>query len=285
MEIFDISFAGHQVRFRYTSDLAATFLNFLFSDLSCSPATHFDAELFLVRQGDSEIHRISSATENLFEGALGVQAAALLFDLAIFNLLNFNKSGVALHAGAVSHKGELLIIPGESGAGKSSVVAWLASHGFSYATDELVFFRNRDMNDTVPFTRPICLKTGSAQAFSAAIPDSAGNWLRDASGTIIPHRALDQSPPPRPQSPKLLLFPSYQKHAPTETTPISGAQAATRLMACCANGRNLNGHGFKEIVVLARSLPAYQLTFSTFDGLETAVERLVQPHSTVTNRP
>ncbi|MGW8192846.1 MAG: hypothetical protein ACWGOX_01140 [Desulforhopalus sp.] len=284
MEIYGIRFACHRMAIGYDSAQAAAFLELLFSDLSCMPFSTGETRLLISRLDDTGMHAISSDTGNLFCGPLGVQAAAVLYDSVIYNLLNANSSGIALHAGAVAHGGKLLLIPGESGAGKSSVVAWLTSHGFSYVTDELVFLRGPVMHDIVPFTRPICLKATSAQAFSAEIPTQTNTWLRDESGAIIPHRSLNTTLPGFQHPPALLLFPRYKQHAATKIDDLSRAQASTRLMACCANGRNLEGHGFGEIVELARSLPSYQLTFSSFDGLEEAVKELVQTEKTGNSR-
>lgn len=276
--MYHVSFAGHHLNIGYNSDKALSFLNFLFGDLLSTPGSADPAELTVVQLEDPEIHRVSSSSQMLYQGPLGVQAAAILYDAVIFSLLNNNSSGIALHAGAVSYEDKLLIIPGESGAGKSSVVAWLTSHGFSYVTDELIFFPDQEMISIVPFTRPVCLKTGSARAFSAVNSDVADNWLSDEFGAIVPHRFLNSRSAEKKLTPALILFPSYQEHTEKAVSSVSAAQASTRLMGCCANGRNLNGHGFKEIVTLSRSLLAFELTFSCFDGLEKTVEELVQTH-------
>src|SRR5215204_5161158 len=45
-------------------------------------------------------------------------------------------TAVALHAGAVSRCGKVILIVGSTGTGKTSLVAWLTDHGFSYISDE-----------------------------------------------------------------------------------------------------------------------------------------------------
>ena len=131
------------------------------------------------------------------------------------------------------------------------------------------------MIDFMPFTRPICLKAGTVQALAEEIIGPTNMWLMDRCGAIIPHRFLNPSFSNRQQTPELILFPLYKKNALTRVEKLSGAQTTTRLMACCANARNLKGHGFKEIASLARLKPAFQLTFGSFSGLEVTVKQLL----------
>ena len=275
MPTYGISFADHRIRITHDADQVETFLDFLFADLSGDTGEDADVELSIEKHGDSDTFAISSKRDRLFEGSLGVKAAAILYDVVIFHLLDHNRSGVALHCGAVSRRGQCILLPGVSGAGKSSVAAYLTANGFSYATDELVFFYTPTMLDFVPFTRPICLKVPSAQVFTGRNIAPSKSWLMDEHGAIIPHRSLNSGFNSHRQTPELLLFPFYKKNAVTSIGKLSGAQASTRLVTCCANARNLNGHGFREIASLARLRPAYQLTYGSFSGLERTVTQIL----------
>ena len=275
MPIFGISFAGHHIRIKHDSDQAETFLNYLFADLPGDASEEAEIGLSIGRRSATNSFTISLGNDRLFEGYLGVKAAAVLYDAAIYHLLKHNSNGLALHCGAVSYRGRCILLPGVSGAGKSSVAAYLTAHGFSYATDELVFFQVPAMDNFLPFTRPICLKAATVPALAKSNRLFLNNGLIDEEGAIIPHRGLNPDYTEQRQTPELILFPSYQKNAVTRIEKISGAQAGTRLMTCCANGRNLKGHGFKEIVSLARLRPAYQLTYGSFPGLEAAVKHLL----------
>ncbi len=276
MPIFGISFADHHIRIKHDSDQVATFLNYLFGDLSCDSTEDAEVELSIGRRNDTGSFAISLRREQLFEGSLGVKAAAILYDVVIYHLLYHNRNGVALHSGAVSCQGRCILLPGVSGAGKSSVAAYLTARGFSYATDELVFFPAPAMRNFIPFTRPICLKVPTVQKLAENNMAFSQNWLMDEDGAIIPHRFFNPGHIDQRQSPELLLFPLYKKNAVTRVEKLSAAQASPRLMTCCANARNLDGHGFKEIVSLARSRPAYQLVYGSFSGLGMTVNTLLR---------
>ena len=66
-------------------------------------------------------------------------------------------------------KGKTNLIIGQSGSGKSSVTAWLAAHGFSYLTDELIMMPDACLGKAIPFTRPVCIKKGSAAEINKLI--------------------------------------------------------------------------------------------------------------------
>jgi hypothetical protein len=60
-----------------------------------------------------------------------------------------------------------------------------------------------------------------------------------------------------------------------ELRPLSQAQAGLALMECLVNARNLPGHGFSEIVRLARAARAYQMSYADFAQIDDWIERLL----------
>jgi hypothetical protein len=72
-----------------------------------------------------------------------------------------------------------------------------------------------------------------------------------------------------------LVFPSYVPHNDFELRPLSKAEAGVRLMACLVNRKNLRDHGFDEVVRLARALPAYAMTYASFEQIDDHIETLL----------
>lgn len=70
--------------------------------------------------------------------------AHLILDHAIPRLLSLLPDHLVLHAGAVQVEGEAIAILGESGRGKSTLAAWLASQGFPLLTDDCLVLRRDD---------------------------------------------------------------------------------------------------------------------------------------------
>ena len=275
MPEYRVTFAGLSVVIWYGNVEVLDFLKFLFNDIHSPIAGDSEATLKITLEGNSGRYTLTNDKEVLFRGNLGVQFAAFLFDSVIFNLLNKNSRGVAFHAGAVAFQEKVILLPGQSGSGKSTVSAWLAAQGFSYLTDELVFMPDEEPDTMIPFTRPVCIKQGYASEIKKNIlRDNAVSMLEDKEGIIVAHQSLNPDFSVINSSPSLILFPVYQFSAPLRIQRITGAQACTLLMECDVNARNLADHGFKQIVRIVRSIPAYRVSYGCFEGFGDALAEL-----------
>ncbi len=275
MPEYRVTFVGLSVVIRYSNAEVRDFLNFLFNDIHGPITGDHETILEILQNGNSGQYTLTIDEEVLVKGCLGVNFAAILFDSVIFNLLNKNSRGVAFHAGAVAYREKVILLPGQSGSGKSTMSAWLAAHGFSYLTDELIFMPDGEPDMAIPFTRPVCIKSGSAAEIKKNIPaDNRFAVLEDEEGIIVSHQALNPDFSNITSAPSLILFPQYQLFAPLRIQKISGAQACTLLMECDVNARNLVDHGFKQIVQIVRSIPSYRVTYGCFEGFGDALTEL-----------
>ncbi len=280
MAEYTIAFAGKKVAIRYDNDEVHHFLSFLFADVHCpdnEKEENYEETLIIapLDNGENEEYTLADNKEVHCTGRLGVHFAAILFDQVIFNLLNNSSNGVAIHSGAVAYQNKVILLPGQSGSGKSNISAWLTANNFSYLTDELVFLPDDESNQAVPFTRPFCIKSGALSAIKKIIPkDNLHPLLEDEQGAVVAHRSLNPVFSIISSSPALILFPSYLADAPLSIEKISGAQASFLLMACDVNARNLTDHGFKQIVQISRLIPAYRVTYSSFKGFKDALADL-----------
>lgn len=275
MSEYRVTFAGLSVIIQYSTAEVREFLKLLFNDVHGQDAGDYEAILKISQDGNSGQYMLTTADEEvLFRGYLGVHFAAILFDSVIFNLLNKNSRGVAFHAGAVALQEKVILLPGQSGSGKSTMSAWLAAHDFSYLTDELLFMPDGEPDMAIPFTRPVCIKSGSAGEIKKYIQGDRSGILEDKEGIIVAHRSLNPDFSIITSAPSLILFPVYQFSSPLKIHKITGAQACTLLMECDVNARNLADHGFKQIVRIARSIPAYQVIYGSFDGFGDALAEL-----------
>jgi hypothetical protein len=99
--------------------------------------------------------------------------------------------------------------------------------------------------------------------------------LVDTLGAVIPHRLLNPHFIPTCNSPLLFLFPEYQSGVPLYAEKISGARASSMLMACNVNARNLVDHGFRQLAGMARSIPAWRITYSSFSEFNSVLMSLL----------
>ncbi len=272
-----VSFAGVHIAIEYESEEVHGFLSLLFGDLQGVPTCEAETVLWITVAETAGEFTLSGVGGNPFSGILGIRFAAVVFDAVIFNVLNKNDQGIAFHAGAVAYEDKIILLPGESGYGKSSMTACLVASGCSYLTDELFFIPINDNAPRLSFTRPLCIKSGSAEAILDLLSERLlQSALSDQYGYVIPHRLLNSDFRQITDSPSLILIPKYVADAPLIIEKLSPAQVSTQLMTCDVNGRNLEAHGFPQVVEIARSTPAYRITFSSFDGIEEAMQDLFE---------
>jgi len=147
------------------------------------------------------------------------------------------------HAAVVEVDGGALVLMGNPGAGKSTLVAALAQRGFAYASDEAAPL-GAD-GSILPYAKPIVVGRGSfgelAGAGAADIgevgaestPEEAAFWFLDA-------EALGAAVVRRPLPLRFLVVPRYDPGSVAELEPMTRAEAVA---AFASNSFNLARHG------------------------------------------
>ena len=202
-----------------------------------------------------------------------------LTDRIVFHIADRAEAMHCLHAAAVSHAGNALVIPANSGAGKSSFTCWLVANGFDYITDELILLDDEQRIDGVG--RPIQIKSHGQAAIEPLLtaPQEVftGKLVNAVPVSSLGGRSSESSAHPL----MLLVFPQYRKGAAFAFARLSSADAGMRLMANHVNARNLEGHGFRAMMQMIRSTPAYALEYGGFanlpDDFAQQLQDLIKP--------
>ncbi|MEO0368130.1 MAG: hypothetical protein AAF197_05005 [Pseudomonadota bacterium] len=189
-----------------------------------------------------------------------------LTDRIVFHIANNAKGVHCLHAAAVSHAGGVLIVPANSGAGKSTFTAWLVANGFSYLTDELILLHEDGTLEGVG--RPIQIKANGIDAIKHLL--NTTDYAQGSLANAIPVSALGGELA-QEQDNRLaaFLFPKYKKEEEYTFREMSSAEAGLKLMNNHVNARNLADHGFRTMMELIRTTPRYELYYGGFDTLPT----------------
>jgi hypothetical protein len=275
-----VAFARSTVAVDYQGDQAAALVDFLFGGLSTAVESPPQITFRLLpgeRPGELALHREG---DRLYTGYPATMAEHLLGYVG-YELADHSRGGLLFHAAALAWQGCGILLPAFTGAGKSTLTAWLLGQGFSYLTDELAF---------VPagsvwlhgFTRPLSLKS-SGRAVLALPPLTAAKSSTGSPFQFLHSPHLDLISPAllgisasRNDAPlRLIVFPQYQAGAPLVLHPLSGAQAGKALLECLINARNLPDHGFFEVTRLAHHLRAYRLTYGHFNRLNQQLTDLL----------
>ncbi|NNE73154.1 MAG: PqqD family peptide modification chaperone [Acidimicrobiales bacterium] len=176
---------------------------------------------------------------------------------------------LSMHAAAVEIDGRVLVLPGVSNAGKSTLVTGLVAAGARYLTDEAALL---DRNDLVvdPFPKAIALDPGSFSLFPELKP-SVGpafvahlrrKWHVDPAavgsvGTGGPVAAV--------------VAPCYERGAPTQLQSLSFGPAVELLLGATFTGTLAD---FDTVVAMANRVPVRKLSGGDLHAAVAAVFEL-----------
>lgn len=146
-----------------------------------------------------------------------------------------------LHAGAVSVRGRAILLPGQSGAGKTTLTAALLSVGCDYLTDEAVSL-DLDTLEVEPYAKPLSLDPASYETLGI----DAEEWT--ARGVVPPSYFGRVTAPPRSRA-AVIVFPRFEQGARTSMRPLTRAEA---LIELANNSFNFTDHGGEWLGNLAR---------------------------------
>jgi len=271
-----LGFADRRLLLHYPAALSAM-VKFLFAHVPAEQDSAPDHAFLLERDGGEWC--LSKDDRKIGREKDEKNMANLLMGEVIYAMIDGVHSGLTLHAAAVAWKDKGIWLPGTSGAGKSSLSAWLCTRGFSYLTDELIHcpFGGRWFE---AFSRPLNFKKHGLSVLSALLPKTNNildsDMLTGETVTMVQPGAFGQCQPTAAPELSLLLFPTFKQEAALQLAPMLPAQAGLQLMGCHVNARNLPGHGFTDVVKLCRQVPACRLTYGSFDQLTGTLDTFLE---------
>jgi hypothetical protein len=276
-----IAFAGNTVAIEYSGARPARIVDFVYRHMPSrdydDPAPHVTFRIAPGgRAGNLALYRDGELT---YAGASDACLAEKLLGDVGYALADKSRGGLLFHAGALAWDGKGLLLPGSIGAGKTTLTMWLALQGLgglTYLSDEMVFIHDgADAMQT--YTRPLNLKSAARAALKDLFDfeGQADRLLSTTYGDLIPPELLSFAGPGDETPLSLIIFPRYAEGSKFELQPLSQAQAGLALMECLVNARNLQDHGFSEIVHLAQAAPAYRLRYADFAQIGDRIQRLL----------
>ncbi len=225
----------------------------------------FDAQVRLLKHGNE--WRLSDDAAGIDRRLLS-QGDALyhLTDRIVFYVADKSASAHCLHAAAVADNGKVIAIPASSGSGKSSLTCWLVAQGLGYITDELILLDSQSNIQGV--ARPIQIKHHGVAAIKPLLRSKQSPIYAGGFANSVPIESLGGQLSARTDNQlALFVFPTYRADAGFSFTQLSSAQAGMALMSNHVNARNIDGHGFRDVMQLIRQTPCYALEYGGFDAL------------------
>jgi hypothetical protein len=272
-----ITFAGSTVAIEYEGPGPARIVDFLYR--AVPPGARQPAQItyrLLAANGTKGL-RLYRNEELIYEGEAEANVADILLGNTCYNLADRSQNGLLFHGAGLAWQEQGVLMPGTMGAGKSTLTAWLLGRGFDYLTDELVFIPDGSSRMQT-FPRPLNLKRPSRTVLSGQIDftKQAAHILSSTTTDLVPAPLFNPNSKYYEPPLNLVILPRYQANGEFLLQPLSKAQTGLELMQCLVNARNLSDHGFLEITRLARAVPAYKLSYASFDQIGDCVEFLLK---------
>lgn len=167
---------------------------------------------------------------------------------------------LVLHAGAVSVRGRAIILPGRSGAGKTTLTAAMLAVGCDYLTDEAVSL-DLDTLDVEPYAKPLSLDPVACEALRLDVD----YW---APHGVVPPSYLHRQKGFAPARAAVLVFPSFEVGARSSMKRIGRAEALVELANNSFNFVDHGGEWLEGLAHVVKSCSAWR--FTTGDAREAA---------------
>jgi len=261
-----VGYSGEFVAIKWRGRESLNLIDFLCCDLDRDEEAYPREVYQLFVDRKISRYELLKGQHQLYAGDDYYELAYTLINEIIYQVIMDQKDGLAIHAAAVGTDNGAILLPGQSGFGKSTFTAWLVSRGYRYLTDELVIL-DTESATIAPLTRPISFKSGSFSVVGKLISFESKDIIAGPNGMMMPHRLLNQHFIKHKAPLSFILFPRYKPGAFAEITHLSGALGCARLMECYVNARNIEDHGISCLAEIIRNTPVYSLTYGSFEGL------------------
>jgi len=183
-----------------------------------------------------------------------------------------------LHAAVLERHGKAVILPGDPGAGKSTLTAALTLSGWRLLSDEITLI-DRDDGLIVPLARPVSLKNQSIDIVRAAFPQAViGDIALDTHKGTVAHLK-----PPRESVARMdekapaahIVFPRWRADTAARLTHHSKADAFIHAATHGFNYSLLGRLGFELNAALIDACDCWDFEYSRLEDAVATFEELV----------
>ena len=211
-----------------------------------------------------------------------VEVVNVLMNNIKLDLLNGTKNILALHAALVSYDGHSILLPGNSGNGKSLTTLGLLSLGCDYYTDEVILFDpNSDTHKIIPFVRPLMIKPHGLTAARTLIGDKIDDLivlgesihsipidkLNECFNTTEIDKPYSLNKAKKPPPIKIIIFPEYNPDFQGKVTKLSAGETVIELFKNNVIARNLPDLGTHTLTQLAQQVDGLKLQYGDYKQL------------------
>ncbi|NOT12679.1 MAG: HprK-related kinase A [Methylococcaceae bacterium] len=183
-------------------------------------------------------------------------------------IANHHFRHLLLHAAVVEQNGQAIILPGQPGAGKSTLCAALVGRGWRLLSDEMAMI-DLISTELIPIVRPVSLKNESIPIIKEFVPDVVmGESFHDtAKGTVSHMKPPVTSVQNATQRTKgaWVVFPQFRQETRLSVETISKAAAVLDLAKNAFNFNVLGASGFEALCDVVENCDCFRLEYSQLE--------------------
>lgn len=173
-----------------------------------------------------------------------------------------------LHAAVLEKNGRAVVLPGDPGAGKSTLTAALMLSGWRLLSDEIALV-DRDDGLLVGLARPVSLKNASIDVIRQAFPEAViGAPAYDTHKGTVAHVRPSADSVARvgeKARPAWVVFPRWRAGSTARLSPHSRADAFLHTASHAFNYSLLGGLGFELNAALMDACECHDFEYSNLD--------------------
>ncbi len=187
---------------------------------------------------------------------------------------------IILHAAVLERRGHALVLPGEPGAGKSTLCAALMMSGWRLFSDELTLI-DPPSGNAFPLCRPVSLKNASIEVIRSCFADATLGPIVDATSkgrvTHVKPTEASVAKMDTPAPIAWIVFPRYEEGAPTRLNPRSKAESFLEVAKNAFNYSLHRQQGFEVMRRVVSGADCYHLSYSDLEEAMARLEALPLP--------
>lgn len=184
-----------------------------------------------------------------------------------------------LHASAVESDGTVVVFPGDSGSGKTTMAAALAVEGCGYVTDEAVALDPASLL-VHPYPKPLSIRAGSWPFVSSLAPPRHGSFPDAFTDTWHASPMGTAGGVGRPGVPGLLISPLYRREGPpARLREVTRAEMLARLVTGAFAGATPLGERaehLRALLALVRGSDCLDLVYTDLGAAVAEVQAAME---------
>lgn len=247
-----IKFGPHQVQVETTDAQFATALRRRFRELLGEASGGEVLDRFHVQELEGGYRVRGSRGRVTRENSLPGAVQSLKHEI-VRRFMEARPDLIWLHAGAAARDDAAVLLVGEWGSGKSTVVTELYRAGWSYLSDDVVPY---DPESARIFPFPLTPAYRRTQTKQLSKQELSGVTKEDVS--LDPENVQGG-----PAHVRGILFPAFEPDSPAERKECGSAEAVVALMRNCQNARRYQGDPIQELCRLAGRVPTFRLQYDS----------------------